>query len=242
LDERSKKDAGNFGYTKSFHSFAPSLYKYMDVKERILQKATQLYMQYSVRSVTMDDIAEQSGVSKKTIYQFFADKDELVQAVFLAEINESETCCNMDRYASANAIEEVFKAMEMVERMFRSMNPSLLYDVQKYHPSAYVHFEKHKNEYLHTVIRDNLERGIAEGFYREDFNVDIITRFRLESMMLPFNPSFRTARSYDLADLEIELTLHFLYGIVNPKGYKLILKYQDERNKTTLKDEKKLVK
>jgi TetR/AcrR family transcriptional regulator, cholesterol catabolism regulator len=214
----------------------------MDVKERILQKATELYMQYSVRSVTMDDIAEQSGVSKKTIYQFFADKDELVQAVFQAEINDSESCCNIDRVASANAIEEVFKAMEMVERMFRSMNPAVIYDVQKYHPGAYLHFEKHKNEYLHTVIKENLERGIAEGLYRTDLNVDIITRFRLESMMLPFNPSFRTARKYDLADLEIELTLHFLHGIVNPKGYKLILKYQEERNKTTLKDEKKLVK
>lgn len=214
----------------------------MDVKERILQKATELYMRFSVRSVTMDDIAEQSGVSKKTIYQFFADKDELVQAVFLAEINESESCCNIDRCAAANAIEEVFKAMEMVERMFRSMNPAVIYDVQKYHPSAYRHFEKHKNEYLHTVIKENLARGIAEGLYRADMNVDIITRFRLESMMLPFSPSFRTVRKYDLADLEIELTLHFLYGIVNPKGYKLILKYQEERNKTTLKDEKKLVK
>jgi TetR/AcrR family transcriptional regulator, cholesterol catabolism regulator len=214
----------------------------MDVKERILQKATELYMRYSVRSVTMDDIAEQTGVSKKTIYHFFADKDELVEAVFSAEVGQSETCCDIDRASAANAIDEVFKAMEMVERMFRAMNPAVLFDVQKYHPKAYVHFEKHKNEYLQMVIRKNLQRGIAEGLYREDMNVDIITRYRLESMMLPFSPAFRTAGKYDLADLEIELTQHFLYGVVSPKGYKLILKYQQERNKKTLKDEKKLVK
>jgi AcrR family transcriptional regulator len=222
---------GNFGNTESFHSFAPGLIKQMDVKERILLKATELYMRYGIRSVSMDDIAVQSGVSKKTIYQFYADKDELIEAVFLSQINHSEACCEKDRAASVNAIE-----------MFRSMNPSLLFDIQKYHPRAFHHFEKHKNDYIQTVIRENLQRGIAEGLYREDFNTDIITKFRLESMMLPFNPDFRTKGKYNLADLEIELTLHFLYGIVNPKGYKLILKYQLDRNKKTLADEKKLVK
>jgi TetR/AcrR family transcriptional regulator, cholesterol catabolism regulator len=214
----------------------------METKERILLKATELYMRYGIRSVSMDDIAVQSGVSKKTIYQFYADKEELIEAVFLGEISHSESCCDRDRAASANAIEEVFLAMEMVEEMFRSMNPSLLYDIQKHHPRAYQHFENHKNEYLHMVIRENLQRGIAEGLYREDFNADIITRFRLESMMLPFNPDFRTKGKYNLADMEVELTLHFLYGIVNPKGYRLILKYQQDRNKKTLADEKKLVK
>jgi TetR/AcrR family transcriptional regulator, cholesterol catabolism regulator len=217
-------------------------FKQMEVKERILVKATELYMRYGIKSVSMDDIALQSGVSKKTIYQFYADKDDLIEAVFLGEINHSEACCDRDRAASVNAIEEVFKAMEMVEEMFRNMNPSLLYDIQKYHPRAFQHFEKHKNEYLQTLIRENLQRGIAEGLYREDFNADIITRFRLESMMLPFNPDFRTREKYNLADMEIELTLHFLYGIVSPKGYKLILKYQQDRNKKTTADEKKLVK
>jgi TetR/AcrR family transcriptional regulator, cholesterol catabolism regulator len=73
-------------------------------------------------------------------------------------------------------------------------------------------------------------------------NTDIITRFRLESMMLPFDPAFKTKAKYNLADVEVELTLHFLFGIVSPKGYKLILKYQQDRNKKTLADEKKLVK
>jgi TetR/AcrR family transcriptional regulator, cholesterol catabolism regulator len=220
----------------------PPIQWFMDVKERILQKARELYLRYSVRSVTMDDIAEQTGVSKKTIYQFFADKDELVEAVFLAEVQESEACCDVDRANSANAIEEVFKAMEMVERMFRSMNPAVLYDTQKYHPTAYRHFEKHKNEYLQTVISDNLQRGMAEGLYREDLHVDIMTRFRVESMLLPFSPAFGMASKYNVADLEIELTLHFLYGIASAKGHKMILKYQQEKNKKTLKDEKKLVK
>jgi TetR/AcrR family transcriptional regulator, cholesterol catabolism regulator len=131
----------------------------MEVKERILLKATELYMCYGVKSVTMDDIALQTGVSKKTIYQFYADKDELVEAVFLSEINHSEACCDRDRAAAENAIDEVFKAMEMIEEMFRNMNPSLLYDIQKYHPRAFQHFEKHKNEYIQVMIRENLQRG-----------------------------------------------------------------------------------
>jgi len=213
----------------------------MDVKERILQKATELYMQYSVRSVTMDDIAEQTGVSKKTIYQFFADKDELVEAVFLAEIMVSQACCEKDKDIASNAIEEVFMALEMIQEIFSAMNPTVIFDVQKYHPRAYAHFEKHKNEYLQRIIKENLQRGIAEGLYREDFDVDIITRFRLESMMLPFNPVFRAGGKYDFATVAIELAIHFLYGIASPKGYKLIQKYQQEKNKKT-QDEKKLVK
>ena len=99
----------------------------LDNKERIKEQATALFMKYGVRSVSMDDIANELGMSKKTIYQFYSDKDELVDAVMLQEIQYSETCCEADRNQSENAIHEQFMAMDMVVEMFRSMNPSLLH-------------------------------------------------------------------------------------------------------------------
>ena len=83
---------GNFGYIKSFHSFANS-YLNMEIKDRIQEKATELFMRFGIRSVSMDDIATQLGMSKKTIYQFFADKDELVDAVMAANIQKTQGEC-----------------------------------------------------------------------------------------------------------------------------------------------------
>jgi AcrR family transcriptional regulator len=203
----------------------------MDTRERIKLQATDLFMKYGVRSVSMDDIANSLGMSKKTIYQYYSDKDELVDAVIMEEIMHNEKCCEMDRSGSENAVHEMFLAMDMVLEMFRSMNASVLYDIQKYHHTAFSKFQRHKNDYLYGVIRANLERGITEGLYRDDLNVDIIARYRVESVLLPFNPEFQAKVKHNLADIEQELILHYLFGVANAKGCKMIEKYKQERIK-----------
>jgi TetR/AcrR family transcriptional regulator, cholesterol catabolism regulator len=104
----------------------------MEIQERIRLKADELFRRYGIRSVTMDDIAAQLGMSKKTIYQYYADKDQLVDAVTVDEINYSQECCTRDAATSANAVEEIFRVMEFVEEMFRNMNPSMLHDKEEY--------------------------------------------------------------------------------------------------------------
>ncbi len=209
-------------------------------KERIKKTAHDLVMQYGIRSVSMDDIANALGMSKKTIYQYFADKDELVLAVVTDVIKRNESDCERDKKKAENAIHEIFLAMEMMVEMFRAMNPSIIYDMQKYHPGAFSGFQKHKNDYIFNVMKQNLLKGIKEELYRPEINVEILSRFRVESMMLPFNPDFQRSLKNSLVDIEEELIIHFLYGLVTPKGYKLILKYQQERNKKTLNNENKL--
>jgi hypothetical protein len=120
------------------------------------------------------------------------------------------------------------------------MNPSIIFDMQKYHPGAFTGFQKHKDEYIYNVIRENLVRGIREELYRPGINIDIMSKYRVDSMMLPFNPEFQRSLKYSMVDIEEELIIHFLFGLVTPKGYQLILKYQQERNKKTFHDEKKL--
>lgn len=201
------------------------------VKERIKETAHDLVMQYGIRSVSMDDIATALGMSKKTIYQYYADKDELVLAVVNDVLGKNELDCEKDKGQAENAIHEIFLAMEMMVEMFRTMNPSIIYDMHKYHPSAFQRFQQHKNEYVYNVMRDNLTRGIREELYRPDINIDILSRYRVESMMLPFNPEFQRSLKYSLLAIEEELIIHFLFGLVTQKGYKLILKYQQERIK-----------
>ena len=198
----------------------------VDTGVRIKQKASDLFMQYGLRSVSMDDIANSLGMSKKTIYQYYEDKDELVLAVFSEQICQNQAVCEKDRTAAIDPIHEIFLAMDMVVEMFNSMHASLIFDMQKYHPNTFLKFQQHKNDYLYNVIKDNIERGIKEGLYREDIDVDILAKYRVESMMLPFNPEFYTKLKQSLSQIQEELIIHFVFGLVTPKGYKLIIKYQ----------------
>ena len=206
--------------------------------ERIKHKAHELFMQFGLRSVSMDDIATKLGISKKTIYQYYVDKDALVDDVIKSVLEHSEACCNTDKHRADNAVHEIFLAMDFIMEVFRSMNPSLLFDMQKYYPAAYQKFAKHKNDYLFGVIKQNLKRGIEEELYRDDLKVEVLARFRVESMMLPFNPEFHTKVKLNLAAIEQEITMHFLFGMVSPKGYKLAVKYRQDRLKKINKDEK----
>lgn len=178
----------------------------------------------------MDDIAAQLAISKKTLYQFFADKDELVDAVVNNELKKGQTDCAQCRNVSKDAVEEIFITMEQIAEQFRNMNPMVLYDLEKFHPTGFQKFLKHKNEFLLNVIRENIERGIREELFRPEIDVDILSKFRLESMMIAFNMSVFPPRKYNLAKVTQEIIEHYLYGLATLKGYKLILKYKQEKN------------
>ena len=210
------------------------------MKDRIRQKANELFRRYGFKSITMDEIATQLGASKKTLYQFYSDKDELVEAVAIEWIQFSESCCNSYRNTCENAIDEIFLALDFIQEMFSSMNPSMLFDLQKYYPSAFSKFLTYKNQYLYKTIRENLERGIAEGLYREDINLEIISKFRLESMLMPFNIEMFPSGKFTIGELEREIMMHYLFGVASIKGHKLILKYL-QRNKLE-SNEKKIIK
>ena len=209
-----------------------------DTGERIKQTAHGLFMQFGLRSVSMDDIANSLGISKKTIYQFYQDKDALVEDVIASIIEHNQFCCQKDREGSMNAIHEIFLAMDFMMEIFKSMNPSLVFDMQKYYPGAFLKFSEHKNDYLQGMIKANILRGIEEELYREDLQVEILSRFRVESMMLPFNPDFQSKVKFNLAVIEEELILHFLFGLVSLKGYKMAIKYQQDRIKKQKVNEK----
>jgi AcrR family transcriptional regulator len=222
-----KKRDGNFGYEKSFHSFA--LRNVIMAKERILQKAHELFMRYGIRSVSMDDIAAQLGMSKKTLYQFYTDKEELVDVVLSVLLDNNRKQCLADRQKAENAVHEVFQAFDMIQEMFTNMNPSIVFDLEKYHPAVYKKFQQHKQIFLYQVIRQNLERGIKEDVYRPEINVDVLTRFRIESMMLAFNSEIFPTNRTNLVSIQEEILEHFLYGLSTVKGQRLIEKYKQQQ-------------
>jgi len=210
----------------------------METRERIQVKANELFMRYGIRSVSMDDIAAQLGISKKTIYQFFADKDELVDAVVDDEIKGMQTDCSRCSGEARDAVHEIFLTMERILEQFRNMNPMVLYDLEKFHFKSYQKFLRHKHDYLGKIIASNIERGIREEFYRPEINVDIMAKFRLESMMLSFNMDLFPTRKYSPVDVAKEIIEHYVYGLANVKGHKQIQRYKQEYNKKISSDEK----
>jgi TetR/AcrR family transcriptional regulator, cholesterol catabolism regulator len=211
----------------------------MDPKERILIKAEEMFMQYGIRSVSMDDIANNLGMSKKTLYQYYADKDELVDAVVDGHISMIQTDCMSCRQDAKDAVHEIFITMERIMEQFSNMNPMVLYDLEKFHFRSYQRFRDHKDKFLAQIIRQNIEWGMKEELYRADISVDVMSKFRIESMMIPFNVSVFPPGKYNLAILSEKIIEHFVYGLATIKGHKLIQKYNEQRQKKMIYEESK---
>lgn len=201
----------------------------MDYKERILAKAHELYHRFGIRSVTMDEIASQLGMSKKTIYQFFADKEELVDATLQLHIDTSRLRCQRDRNQAENAIHEIFLTLDMVQELLADMSPTIVYDLEKFHPKTYAKLTEHRDTFLYQVFKANLEWGIKEELYRPEIDVDVVTKIRIETMFLPFNAVVFHPNKYSLVHVEKELLEHFLFGVATAKAHKLINKYKQKR-------------
>ena len=213
--------------------------KKMEPKERILIKAEELFMQFGIRSVSMDDIANNLGMSKKTLYQYFADKDELVEAVVDGHINLVQGDCINCRNNATDAIHEIFLTMEHIMQELNNMNPMLLYDMEKFHFKAYQRFKEYKDKFLLQIIRNNIEWGIKDELYRPDLNIDVLSKYRIESIMIPFNVAVFPPGKYNLAKTSEIMIENFAYGLVTIKGHKLIQKYNEQRQKNLSYEESK---
>ena len=201
----------------------------MEIQERILDISFDLFRQFGTRSITMDDIAQKMGVSKKTLYAHFADKDELVTSAVSRYLKIMDRECRDSQQKATDAIDELFLVMRMLDSHFMNMSPTIMFDLQKFHAGAYQVFLEYKNNSLQKTIRQNLERGIREGLYRADLNIDIMTYYRLATSMLCFQPDAFPSGKHDMVKVQRALLEHFLYGLVSKECYKRI-----EENKLQL--------
>jgi TetR/AcrR family transcriptional regulator, cholesterol catabolism regulator len=190
----------------------------VEIKERILVGVEELFMRYGVKSMTMDDIAQQLSVSKKTIYQHFKDKNELVESVLQNHMRQERTCVMDIKSKSANAIEEIFLMSKHMKQGMMDMNPSLIFDIQKFHQEAWIYFREHKHEIFTQNIIDNLKWGIAEKYYRQEIDPEILGVFRVEQIELGFNSLKFSTKNYTVLEIQLELLNHFIHGIVTPLG------------------------
>lgn len=198
----------------------------MKTKDRILKGAEELFFKYGIKSITMDDIAKHLGISKKTIYQFYSDKNEIVEILMIQRMKINELEFKQIAEQTDNVIEEVLAMMKHIGIMFSQMNPNLFYDMQKYHPNSWKLFKQFKEECIERMVEESVKRGIKQGFVRADINTKIIARLRMQEVEMGFDPQTFPPDRYEIVDVQLALLDHFLHGICTLKGHKLINKYK----------------
>ncbi|MDH5398310.1 MAG: TetR/AcrR family transcriptional regulator [Cyclobacteriaceae bacterium] len=197
----------------------------MELKERVLNAARELFFTYGLRNVRMDEIATQLGISKKTLYEVFPKKKDIVNEItkdFLkCRENEQEI---LAREAN-DPVDELIKILGSIHTIFESMNARLIYELQRYFPEAWQIFKKHKEEFVLKGIVDNLKQGIEHGLYRKEIDVAIIARMRVEQIQTAMDPTIFSPDQFNIKEIHNQLLLQYIHGISTAKGHELIKRY-----------------
>jgi AcrR family transcriptional regulator len=221
---KRQKENGNFEHDKSFRCIFVALV--MEIKDRILNHAQSLFMRNGIKSVSMDDIAADMAMSKKTLYKWFENKDQIVQASMTRHLSSTQCDCTVMIQDATSAIDELFRMLEWTKQEFGNVNPGIFYDLQKFHPGTWKLWQAHKNEFILTQIIQNLRRGIAEGLFRADLDVEVIARLRLDQIEMQFNLDVYPPRQFGHERVSQALLEHFVLGVATLKGHRLINQYR----------------
>ncbi len=200
----------------------------MDIKKRIIKQATSFFKAYGVRSITMDDIAKELAMSKKTIYQYFKDKNSIVvECVKKNILEEEDEMCSIQSEVE-DTMEKMFKISEHIRALLRNINPALMYDLQKYHPEAWKLHQQHMFDKTKGYLINILNQGITDGYFRSDIDVEVLATMRIYQVEMGFNTAIFPTSKFEISKLQIQLFEHFLYGICTEKGYEKIRQHKSK--------------
>ena len=192
------------------------------MREKILQKSTELFLTLGFKSVTMDDIANEMGISKKTIYVHFPNKTKLVEATTL-HLFETISCgidhiCELQK----NPIEEIFEIKQFVMEHLKNEKSSPQYQLQKYYPKIFATLKSKQFEVMQECVADNLKRGLEQGLYRENINIDFISRIYFSGMVTLKDQELFPLKNFSMNTLMEYYLEYHLRGICSDKGIKVL--------------------
>ena len=194
----------------------------MDLKQQVLDKSQELFMRYGIKSITMDDIARELGISKKTLYQVVENKSDLIEQIFQRRIEEEKMDMAHIRDMSEDAVEEILGIANYVIQKLRQLPPAAMYDLQKYYRGTWKQMQSLHQRYIYKLIRDNLERGIRPGVYRSGIDPDIIAKLYVGKTSLVADEDMFPLKDYNIAELFRQYMYYHIRGVASPKGLKLL--------------------
>ena len=179
-------------------------------------------MRYGLKSVTMDDIAREIKISKKTLYKYVSDKNDLLCRVMEGHCAVENMVTDQICATSSNAIDEIIGIGKHVSSQLKTMHPSIHYDMEKYYPEVWKIFENHKGGHIYQCVMNNLERGIKEGLYRDNLNVRVIAKLYLSKIDLVFDSSVFPVNEFNFAEVYMELIRYHIRGVASEMGLKYL--------------------
>ena len=192
------------------------------MKEKIIQKATEMFLNLGFKSITMDDLAHELGISKKTIYSHFKNKTDLVQQSAMS-MTDFITCGIDDIVAlEKNPIEELYEIKRFVMVHLKDEKSSPLYQLQKYYPKIYTSLKEVQFECTHRCVVKNVKRGMEMGIYRDNLNVEFVSRIYFTGITVIKDNNMFPTEMFSKPDLWDYYLEYHLRGIVTPKGRKIL--------------------
>ncbi len=196
----------------------------MDLETQILTKTRELFFKYGVKSITMDDIANNLGMSKKTIYASFPDKKALLKRMivdYLAYHKDDSRCQGNE---ASNAIERMLMGAASGVQFMEKINPVFLYDIQKYFGDVWSVFEEYRNKEIRSEVKNCLQQGLSEGLVRNDVDIEIAVSMHMQHIDMMVDPAHFDTLNKPKTEIIKTILITFLNGICTPKGIKAMQK------------------
>ena len=188
-----------------------------EVAKQIIDHGITQFMSYGVKSVSMDDLSTQMGISKKTIYKYFNGKEELINSCLTHYLRQEEQLLHHLEHSSADAVEDMIRTSEHFMNNFRVMQPGVLYELQKYYKTVWQKIIDWESEFIRQRISNNLKRGMSEGLYRDNIDPEIVSDLYVQHIYHIVS----NTKKFEKLGLSKTLHQHILYhlhGILSTSG------------------------
>lgn len=191
----------------------------MDDKLRmILRECSHLFIKYGLRSLSMDDICREIGISKKTLYQYVENKTDLIAQTLGFVVNDAVTAVENTSREGGNAIDQLLNVSRKVCSEMQHFNPSITFDMQKYYPELYRKFNHDKKDLIFKQIVINMNQGISEGLYRDDLPVELVARLYVQKLEYINDPDFLNSEDFSFSNMFQVMFDNHIRGISNNRG------------------------
>lgn len=191
-------------------------------RTELLGNVLAMFSRYGIRSVTMDDISRELGVSKKTLYQHVADKNDLIDRVIELELVQKRSFMEELNGSTANAIDQLIQVNRQIHSTLSSHNPTFYYDLKKYYPEIFRKWMDARRKRMFELITSNMNKGKQEGLYRKNLNENVIARLYLARMEMLNDNEIILEEESDSVDFIREIFIYHLHGICNATGLKYL--------------------
>lgn len=190
---------------------------------KLVSDAQAVFMRYGIKSVNMEDIARHLRVSKKTLYKYVTDKEDLVKKCFFMHCSREQEEIERISSMKMNAIDESFETMHFIKDMIKDVHPSIMFDMEKYYPEVLQETEEMRNKNIYSSIQSNIEKGIKEGLYRKDLKADVIAHIYVKSVEAIFHSEQFIHSKNTLQELYLELFRYHIRGIASTEGREYLI-------------------